>query len=153
MVRPCIESQILQHVRVAASRIYDPPVAIAHPEATVAEVMLRHPKTLAAEATVAEARRALESQSTHMVLLVDGERFRGAVTAIPADADPAGPALGFVDGSAPVVTEDTPVSAALARLEHRPSGRLVVLDGERLAGLVCLAKDGVTFCGTPGSMS
>jgi CBS domain-containing protein len=115
--------------------------------------MLRHPKTLAADATVAEARAALESQSTHMLILVDGERFRGAVTGIPADADPDERALGFVDSSAPVVTEDTPVSAALARLEHRPSGRLVVLDGERLAGLVCLAKDGVTFCGTPGSMS
>ena len=128
-------------------------MAIAQPENTVAEVMLRDPKTLAADATVAEARQALESQSTHMLLLVDGERFRGAVTTIPMDADPGEPALGFVDPSAPVVTKDTPVSAALARLEHRPSGRLVVLDGQRLAGLVCLAKDGVTFCGTPGSMS
>ena len=128
-------------------------MAIAHPEATVADVMLRHPKTLAADATVSEAREALESQSTHMLLLVDGERFRGAVTAIPADADPDESALGFVDRSAPIVTEDTPVSAALARLEHRPSGRLVVLDGQLLVGLVCLAKDGVTFCGSPGSMS
>ena len=128
-------------------------MAIAHPVATVADVMLRHPKTLAADATVSEAREALESQSTHMLLLVDGERFRGAVTAIPADADPDESALGFVDRSAPIVTEDTPVSAALARLEHRPSGRLVVLDGQLLVGLVCLAKDGVTFCGSPGSMS
>jgi CBS domain-containing protein len=139
--------------RRSASRIYDPQVAIAHPEATVAEVMLRQPKTLATDATVAEARTALESQSTHMVLLVDGERFRGAVTAIPAAADPDEPALAFVDSSAPIVTEDTPVSVALARLEHRPSGRLVVLDGELLVGLVCLAKDGVTFCGSPGVMS
>ena len=115
----------------------------------MADVMLRHPKTLAADATVSEAREALESQSTHMLLLVDGERFRGAVTAIPADADPDESALGFVDRSAPIVTEDTPVSAALARLEHRPSGRLVVLDGQLLVGLVCLAKDGVTFCGSP----
>jgi CBS domain-containing protein len=128
-------------------------VVIARPETTVAEVMLRRPKTLAADATVAEARKAFESQSTHMLLLVDGERFRGAVTAIPADADPDEPALGFVDRSAPIVTEDTPVSAALERLEHRPSGRLVVLDGQLLVGLVCLAKDGVTFCGSPGAMS
>ena len=128
-------------------------MAIANPEAIVADVMLRHPKTLAAEATVAEARSALESQSTHMLLLVDGEIFRGAVTAIPADAGPDEPALAFVDTSAHVVTEDMPLSKALARLEHRPSGRLVVLDGDRLVGLVCLAKDGVTFCGTPGSMS
>ena len=45
------------------------------------------------------------------------------------------------------------MSDALARLEHRPSGRLVVLDGDALVGLVCLAKDGVTFCGLDGSMS
>jgi CBS domain-containing protein len=128
-------------------------MATAHPEATVADVMLREPKTLAADATVAEARQALATQSTHMLLLVDDDRFRGAVTAIPADADPDEPALAFVDASAPLVTEDTPVSEALARLDQRPSGRLVVLDGDRLAGLVCLAKDGVTFCGTPGAMS
>jgi CBS domain-containing protein len=142
--------------RISRSRVtaenYDFRVAIAHSEPTVADVMLRHPKTLAADATVAEARTALESQSTHMLLLVEGERFCGAVTAIPEDADPDEPVLGFVDSSAPVVTEDTPVSAALARLEHRPSGRLVVLDGEVLVGLVCLAKDGVTFCGSPGAM-
>jgi CBS domain-containing protein len=128
-------------------------MAIAHPEATVADVMLRRPKTLTAAATVAEAREALESQSTHMLLLVDGNRFRGAVTAIPSDAAPDEPALAFVDASARVVTEDMPLSKALSRLERRPSGRLVVLDGDRLVGLVCLAKDGVTFCGTPGSMS
>jgi CBS domain-containing protein len=115
--------------------------------------MLREPKTLTADATVADARAAFESQSTHMLLLVDGDRFRGAVTAIPDDADSGAPALTFVDAMAPVVAGDMPVSAALARLERRPSGRLVVLDGERLVGLVCLAKDGVTFCGTPGSMT
>jgi CBS domain-containing protein len=128
-------------------------VAIANPEAIVADVMLRHPKTLAAGASVAEARSALESQSTHMLLLVDGGTFCGAVTAIPADAGPDEPARAYVDPSARVVTESMRLSDALARLEHRPSGRLVVLDGDRLVGLVCLAKDGETFCGTPGSMS
>jgi len=119
----------------------------------VTDVMLRHPKTLAADATVAEARTALQSQSTHMLLLVDGERFRGALTAIPAAAGSDEPALAFVDRSTPIVTEDTPISVALARLDRRPSGRLVVLDGQLLVGLVCLAKDGVTFCGSPGAMS
>ena len=130
-----------------------PQVAIAQPGLIVSDVMLRHPKTLTADATVADARKALENQSTHMLLLVDGARFRGALTAIPADAGPDEPAVGYVDPSPQVVTEDMPVSDALARLEHRSSGRLVVLDGELLVGLVCLAKDGVTFCGSPGSMS
>jgi len=113
--------------------------------------MLRRPKTLPADVTVGDARGAFENQSVQMLLLVDGDRFRGAVTAIPANAEPDEPVLDFVDTSAPVVTEDMSVSDALVRLEHRPSGRLVVLDGETLVGLVCLAKDGVTFCGIPGS--
>ena len=137
---------------MGSARNYDPRVAIAQPEPTVAEVMLRKPKTLPADVTVADARSAFEHQSVQMLLLVDGDRFRGAVTAIPADAEPGEPALDFVDPSAPFVTEHMPVSEALARLEHRSSGRLVVLDGDELVGLVCLAKDGVTFCGSPGSM-
>jgi len=115
--------------------------------------MLRKPKTLAADATVADARSAFANQSVQMLLLVEDTRFRGAVTAIPEDAAPDAPAVGFVDPSAPVVTQDQPVSEALAGLERRASGRLVVLDGDELVGLVCLAKDGLTFCGTPGSTS
>ena len=79
-----------------------------------------------------------------MPLLVDGTGT-GAVTAIPGAR--RGPGR-YVDTSAPVVAEGTPVADALERLEHRPNGRLVVLDGDELVGLVCLAKDGVTFCGS-----
>ena len=122
-------------------------------EPIVADVMLRRPKTLPADVTVADARKAFENQSVQMLLLVDGNRFRGAVTAIPEDADALGRASDFVDAAAPVVTQEMTVSDALARLEQRPSGRLVVVDGEDLVGLVCLAKDGVTFCGVPGAMS
>ena len=118
------------------------------PEQTVGDVMLRRPKTLPADVTVAEAATALESQSVKMLLLVDGVRFRGAVTAIPDDADPTEQAIGFAEDAPTVVTSDTPVSEALELLEHRPNGRIVVLDGEELAGLVCLATDGVRFCGS-----
>jgi len=122
-------------------------------ERAVSDVMLRNPKTLASDVTVAEARAALEHEGTYAVLLVDGSRFRGAVSAIPADADPDGPALRFVDEAAPVAHEDTPVSDALALLDEKSHGRVVVLDGERLAGLVCLTADGQRFCGRPGAMS
>jgi hypothetical protein len=43
------------------------------------------------------------------------------------------------------------VSKALERIEQRPSGRLVVLDGDRLVGLVCLTSDGTDFCGVPSA--
>lgn len=118
----------------------------------VSDVMLRNPKTLESDVTVAEARAALEREGTYAVLLVDGSRFRGAVTTIPADADPGDPALRFVDEAAAVVREDTPVTDALALLDEKAHGRVVVLDGERLVGLVCLTEDGKRFCGRPGAM-
>ena len=57
-------------------------------ERTVADVMLRQPKKLPADVTVAEARAALERASMKMLLLVDGDRFYGAVTTIPDNAEP-----------------------------------------------------------------
>ena len=63
-------------------------MADATNERTVSDVMLRNPKTLPSEVTAAEARAALEREGTYVVLLVDGSRFCGAVTEVPADADP-----------------------------------------------------------------
>ena len=120
-------------------------------ERAVSDVMLRNPKTLASDVTVAEARAALEHEGTYAVLLVDGSRFCGAVTTIPVDADAGDPALAFVDEAAAVVREDTPVTDALALLDEKAHGRVVVLDGERLVGLVCLTEDGQRFCGRPGA--
>ncbi len=118
-------------------------------QATVSEVMLRRPKTLPADVTVAEARTALERASVKMLLLVDGDRFRGAVTGIPEGADPDGLAAAFFDDAPPTATPDMPVSLALEQLEQKSHGRVVVVDEEeRLVGLVCLATDGVSFCGS-----
>lgn len=116
-------------------------------EPTVSDVMVRRPKTFHADATVAEARIALDNPKVKMLLLVDGSRFRGAVTAIPDDAEPNTAAIGFAEESLPTATVDMSVSEALERLDHRQNGRLVVLDGEDLAGLVCLTTDGTEFCG------
>src|SRR5262245_18518953 len=125
---------------------------MASSELTVGDVMLRRPKTLPADVSVAEARRALESTSMKMLLLVDGDRFYGAVTTIPDDAKPDTPAIAFTDEAPPTATAESPAVLAVEQLEHRPNGRMVVLDDEeRLVGLVCLAKDGETFCGTPSA--
>jgi len=116
-------------------------------ERTVGDIMVRHPKTLPADVTVAEARLALENAKVKMLLLVDGSRFYGAVTTIPDDAERDGPAIEFADESPPTATPDLPVVEAIERLDHRPNGRLIVLDGDELAGLVCLTTDGKDFCG------
>ena len=123
---------------------------MATTEQTVGEVMLRRPKTLPADATVADAREAFGNKSVQVLLLVDGDYFYGAVTELPAYAQPGDALLTFADDSTPIVSEDLPVSVALDSLDDRPHGRLIVLgEDNRLAGLVCLAKVGVTFCGGP----
>jgi CBS domain-containing protein len=127
---------------------YDREMTSMLPEATVGDVMLRRPKTLPADTTVADALRAFGNSSLKLALLVDGDRFCGAVTAIPAEADPAEPASRYIDESTPLVSEHTTVEEALGLLDERAHGRLVVLDGDRLVGLVCLTADGRKFCGT-----
>jgi CBS domain-containing protein len=118
-------------------------------ETTIADVMLRRPKTLAADATVADARTMFANKSVQLLLLVDDGRFVGAVSRIPEDADPELAALGFADDEAPITTEaDLPVSVALERLGHEPGGRLIVVDeDETLLGLVCVTASGKDFCG------
>jgi CBS domain-containing protein len=119
---------------------------------TVSDVMVRRPKTLPADVTVAQARTALEYEKVKILLLVDGERFEATISAIPAEATSDEPAVRYADEAPPVVGESTSVGDALEILERRPNGRLVVLDEERsLLGLVCLTSDGQEFCGIPKS--
>jgi CBS domain-containing protein len=121
-------------------------------ETTVGEVMVRRPKTLPADATVADARKALENLSVKLLLLVDGSQFRGALSEVPTTADPDEAAIAYADDNPQTGTEDLSVAAALERLDHRPSGRLVVLgEHQELLGLVCLTADGKNFCGTPSA--
>ena len=118
-------------------------------ELTISDVMLRRPKTLPADATVADARTMLDRSSVKLLLLVDGERFAGAVSRIPENAGAEEAAIGFADAEPPVTTEtDLPVTVALERLGRQPGGRLVVVGEDRtLLGLVCLTASGDDFCG------
>jgi CBS domain-containing protein len=117
---------------------------------TVADVMVRRPKTLPADVTVAEARTALEYEKVKILLLVAGERFEATISAIPREAGPDEAAVQYADEAPPLITEDASVADALEILDRRPNGRLVVLDeGRTLLGLVCLTSDGQEFCGIP----
>jgi CBS domain-containing protein len=116
---------------------------------TTADVMLRHPKTLPGSATVADVRALLaDHTSVQMVLLADGDAFRGAITELPDDVADSAPALDYAD-HAPATLSPTASAAeafdAAAQLPHR---RVVVLgdDGE-LLGLVCLDETRTRFCG------
>ena len=117
---------------------------------TVADVMVRRPKTLPADVSVADARTALEYEKVKILVLVDGERFAATISAIPSEAAPEEAAVRYADETPPLVSEDASVADALELLDRRPNGRLVVLgDGRSLRGLVCLTSDGQEFCGIP----
>jgi CBS domain-containing protein len=117
---------------------------------TVGEVMIRNPKTLRADASLAEVRQAFEQSRQRLVLLVDGTAFRGAIDrdAIDPEAAEATPAAQYASGGSPTVTPATALADAVDLLERSHESRLVVLDedGETLRGLLCFSRSSASFC-------
>ena len=119
-------------------------------EQTVADVMLRSPKALTADATVGAAREILGRSRIRTLLLVEGDVFVGAVTAIPESAADEEPALAYADPESSTIAAETSAADGLELLKRDPQGRLVALDDERaLLGLLCLNGAGTGFCATP----
>ena len=122
----------------------------------VRDVMVSRPKTLPLDATVADLRRQFESPRTRTALLADDGRFAGAIapSELPATADDAEPARDYARTDVPTLAPDATMGEAMALLEERGDFRLVVVDGDTLAGLLCLDKRGTTFCTfTPASQA
>ena len=114
--------------------------------------MLRNPKTLTAAASVAEVRELLADPKVQMVLLTEGEAFRGAVTEVPDDASPRDRAVAYVDTDAETISPDASADESFERAAASPTRRVIVLDDdENLLGLLCLNKSRTGFCQTPKS--
>jgi CBS domain-containing protein len=114
-----------------------------------ADLMLREPKTLSADASVAEVREQLANRRVQMVLLADGRAFKGAVTRIPADAAPGARALEHADTDPEVISPHASADEAFERAAASPNRRVIVLDDDRnLLGLLCLNRDRSGFCGS-----
>jgi CBS domain-containing protein len=115
---------------------------------TVADVMLRRPKTLAADATAAEVRELLANPSVQVVLLADGTDFRGSVAEIPDDAPGDAPAVGYIEAEPETLPPTESATVAFDVAGRNPYRRVVVLDElGGLVGLVCLDKTRTRFCG------
>lgn len=115
--------------------------------------MLRNPKTLTAAASVAEVRELLANPKVQMVLLADGEAFKGAVTHVPDDASPRDRAVAYVDTAAETISPDATADKAFERATASPTRRVIVLDeDDNLLGLLCLKQDRTGFCRTPGTV-
>ena len=117
---------------------------------TVAEVMVRRPKTLPAEASVAQALGALADDHVHLLLLVDGDRLVGTVSRadLPeAAAAVVGRAATFATLAGRTVRPGTSAEEAMARMSRAALRRLAVTDDDgRLLGLLCLKRRGDGFC-------
>ena len=114
---------------------------------SVADLMLRDPKMLTAEASVAEVRQQLANPKVQMVLLADGRAFKGAVTHIPADASPRDRAVNYVDANAEFISPDASDDEAFERASASPNRRVIVLDeDDNLLGLLCLNQSRTKFC-------
>ena len=117
---------------------------------TVAEVMLRQPKTAPSSASVGAVRALLGHPGVQMVLLADGERFQGAITEIPENAADDEEALKYADQSPESMGADEPAVVAFDRTAKNAHRRVVVLgDENELVGLVCLNQTRTRFCGGP----
>jgi CBS domain-containing protein len=114
---------------------------------SAADLMLRNPKTLAGDASVDEVRDQLANPKVQMVLLADGQAFRGAVTAIPDDAAPADLALTYAVNEPETLPPDASADEAFERAAASPHRRVIVLDGDdNLLGLLCLNQSRTGFC-------
>ena len=112
-----------------------------------ADLMLRDPKTLPADASVEDVREQLANPRVQMVLLADGREFKGAVTALPDDAAPTDPAVDYSDPSVETLPPDASADEAFARTAASPNRRVLVLDeAKNLLGLLCLNAAKTDFC-------
>jgi len=116
----------------------------------VRDVMVAHPKTMPATATIADVRATFANPHVRSALLVDGPLFAGVIKrdAIPDAVADTELARDHASVDVPTISPDAPVSDAVAELDATGEFRLVALadDGVTLAGLVCLDKKRAGFC-------
>jgi len=122
------------------------PIADAGPQ--VADVMLRDPRTVAPDTTVADARTQFENPRVRLVLVAEGERFLGAITrdSLPADVPGDAPLGPIADGHGLRVAPGDPVSRAMDEITARGLDRIPVVEGDALVGLICFNSRHGHFC-------
>ena len=114
---------------------------------SVTDVMLAKPKTVPSSATVSEARELLARSSVQMLLIADGDRFCGALTELPADAENNTTTHNNTNTQPKTQPPNTTTTEAFERTAAHPARRIVVLDDDKLVGRVCLDETRTRFCG------
>ncbi|MBB1159555.1 MULTISPECIES: CBS domain-containing protein [Amycolatopsis] len=117
------------------------------PEPSVADVVVRLPKTLPAHASVAEARACFADDHVHLLLFTDSGRLLGTLVREDLDDSACGPALRYARLAGRTVPADLPAEAARRLLLRRGQRRLAVINRDgALLGLLCLKRRRTGFC-------
>jgi CBS domain-containing protein len=118
-------------------------------EQSVAEVVVRLPKTLRPDLRVDQARAALQDDHVHMLLLTEDGRLVGTLVRddLPEHLDGALPAARYAVLEGRTVSPDLPAETARRLLVSRGARRLAVVAGDgSLLGLLCLKRRLTGFC-------
>ena len=120
---------------------------------TVADVVVRMPKTLPADVRLATVRTALDDDHVHMLLLTDGGTLVGTIVRsdlpeIRDDVDELDVhALPYAVLAGRTVAIDEPAEDIRRLMVDRGQRRLAALDAEgTLLGLLCLKRRLTAFC-------
>ena len=120
---------------------------------SVAEVMIKRPKTLAAGRDgVRRAAAVREPARAGLPARPDDGRLVGELTRdlIPDSADDAAPARGYAGDRPATISPHASMGQAMERLEQLGGERLAVIDDDgRLTGLLCLNRRHGRFCVDP----
>lgn len=122
-------------------------------QCTVAEVMVRFPKTFGTASMVEEIQAFFEDDHVHMALVVamDGRLVTTIERPDLAAASCSTPARDLGSLAGRTVRAADPLDAVTAMLLHERRRRLAVVDDSgRLRGLLCLKKDGTGYCSDEG---
>jgi CBS domain-containing protein len=116
-----------------------------------ADVMHPTASTIDATATVGDLRDYFAaSSSRRLAVLVDGDRYVGAICVddLPSiTAPPQSPARDIA-GEAPTIAPEASATEARDLALSMPSRRVPVVDQGRLVGIVAIEKHLAAFCGT-----
>jgi tRNA nucleotidyltransferase (CCA-adding enzyme) len=153
-------SAVLHHTEVAAARAQLLDILRKHVrrEPVAREIMSVPPRTIAPDASVAEARRRMVRYGHSGLSVVEDGQLRGVITR--RDADKArhhhlshAPVKGFMTRRVVTASPDMPLSDMERRMIEHDVGRLPVLEGGRVVGVVTRsdllrARCGSGFAGT-----
>lgn len=116
---------------------------------TVADVVVRHPKLLGRDATVAEARAAFADEHVHMLLVTDGPRLLGTLVRhdLRTSIDDGDRAVDHATLRDRTFAADLPAERAWLLLIAEGQRRRAVVGAQgELVGLLCLKRRLTGFC-------